>query len=117
MSQYLSEPTETRPWGAFQNLFPGKGFLVKLIEVDPGHRLSLQRHSYREEYWIVIEGSGTFTLDEVTRPIAVGEMIRVPLKAVHRVANTGKAPLLILEVQKGDYREDDIERLEDDYQR
>ena len=113
----LPDPTEIRPWGAFQNLFSGDGFLVKLIEVAPGARLSLQRHSKREEYWIIVEGSGLFDLDGVLRAVRSGDMIRVGLRSVHRVANSGDKPLLILEVQKGECREDDIERLADDYER
>ncbi len=113
----LPRPTETRPWGAYQNLFEGAGFLVKLIEVAPGHRLSLQRHFKREEFWIVVEGRGLFELDGETRAIASGEMLRVGLEQTHRVANDGNAPLLILELQKGECREDDIERLADDYRR
>jgi mannose-6-phosphate isomerase-like protein (cupin superfamily) len=113
----LPNPTETRPWGAFQNLFAGEGFLVKLIEVAPGQRLSLQRHFKREEFWIVVDGAGLFELDGVLRAVRSGDMIRVGLKSVHRVANSGGTPLLILEVQKGECREDDIERLADDYKR
>ena len=113
----LPAPTEVRPWGSFQNLFTGEGFLVKLIEVAPGQRLSLQRHFKREEFWIVVEGHGLFELDGVMRTVRAGDMIRVGLRSVHRVANPGDVPLLILEVQKGDCREDDIERLADDYKR
>jgi len=113
----LPHPTENRPWGAYQNLFEASGFLVKLIEVDPGHRLSLQRHSLREEFWVVVSGRGVFRLDDEERTISTGDMVRVGLKQVHRVSNTGAEPLLILELQKGRCEEDDIERLEDDYKR
>lgn len=113
----LPAPTEIRPWGAFQNLFAGEKALVKLIEVAPGHRLSLQRHFRREECWIVVEGEGLFELDGVARAIGEGDMLRVGIGQTHRVANRGHAPLLILELQKGECREDDIERLEDDYRR
>ncbi len=113
----LTQPTEIRPWGAFQNLFTQAGFLVKLIEVAPGHRLSLQRHFKREEFWIVISGSGMFDLEGAVRDIAEGDMLHVGLRQTHRVANTGTIPLMILELQKGECREDDIERLSDDYER
>jgi mannose-1-phosphate guanylyltransferase len=113
----LPKPTENRPWGAYQNLFEGAGFLVKLIEVAPRHRLSLQRHFKREEFWIVISGEGVFELDGVERPITAGAMVRVGTRQVHRVGNRGDAPLLILEVQKGECDERDIERLADDYAR
>ena len=113
----LPAPTETRPWGAYQNLFNGDDFLVKLIEVSPGHRLSLQRHFKRAEYWIVIRGRGVFELNGKRAAIGPGDMVMVGLRDTHRVSNEGPEPLLILEVQKGECREDDIERLADDYNR
>jgi len=113
----LTKPTEIRPWGAFQNLYEAAGFLVKLIEVAPGHRLSLQRHFKREEFWIVVAGEGVFELDDEEKTIGVGAMVRVGIKQTHRVANRGASPLLILELQKGECEEDDIERLADDYRR
>lgn len=113
----LPSPTEIRPWGAYQNLFEAEGFLVKLIEVAPGHRLSLQRHFRREESWIVVSGEGVFELDGAERTIAAGAMVRVGIRQTHRVANRASAPLLILELQRGECREDDIERLADDYRR
>lgn len=113
----LSKPTEIRPWGAFQNLFEGDGFLVKLIEVGPGHRLSLQRHFKRSEHWVVVEGAGLCELNGAVQRIGPGDGVRVGLKDVHRVANVGDVPLLILELQTGECREDDIERLADDYLR
>jgi len=113
----LTAPTETRPWGAYQNLFEAEGFLVKLIEVAPGHRLSLQRHFKREEFWVIVSGSGVFRLDDAEREVGAGDMVRVGLAQVHRVSNAGAAPLVILELQKGDCEESDIERIEDDYRR
>ena len=115
--QFLPHPTEIRPWGAFQNLFESQGFLVKLIEVAPGHRLSLQRHFKREESWIVISGRGTFELEGSEHAIAEGDAVKVGITQTHRVKNRGESPLLILELQKGECREDDIERLADDYKR
>ena len=113
----LPKPTEIRPWGAYQNLFETAGFLVKLIEVAPGHRLSLQRHFKREEFWIVVAGEGLFELDGKETAIAAGAMVRVGVKQTHRVGNRGAAPLVILELQKGACDENDIERLADDYRR
>lgn len=113
----LPKPTEIRPWGAYQNLFEAAGFLVKLIEVAPGHRLSLQRHFKREEFWIVVSGEGVFELDGEEKAIASGSMLRVGVKQTHRVGNRGAAPLVILELQKGECDENDIERLADDYRR
>lgn len=123
----LPNPTDVRPWGGYQNLFSAQGgsasggeasgYLVKLFEVAPGHRLSLQRHFKREEFWIVISGDGLFELDGASREITPGSMLHVGITQLHRVTNRGMIPLLILEVQKGECREDDIERLADDYQR
>jgi mannose-6-phosphate isomerase-like protein (cupin superfamily) len=113
----LTKPTEIRPWGAYQNLFEAAGFLVKLIEVAPGHRLSLQRHFKREEFWIVVSGEGVFELDGEEKTIGPGAMVQVGVKQTHRVGNRDGAPLLILELQKGECDESDIERLADDYRR
>lgn len=113
----LPSPSETRPWGGYQNLFEGSGFLVKLIEVLPGKRLSLQRHECREEFWTVIEGRGVAVLNGEERRVGPGDAVRVGRRDVHRIANDGGSPLLILELQKGECREDDIERLEDDFGR
>lgn len=113
----LTKPTEIRPWGAYQNLFEAAGFLVKLIEVAPGHRLSLQRHFKREEFWIVVAGEGVFELDGAETAIGSGSMVRVGVRQTHRVANRATAPLVILELQKGACDENDIERLADDYRR
>jgi len=113
----LTKPTEIRPWGAYQNLFEAAGFLVKLIEVAPNHRLSLQRHFKREEFWIVVAGEGVFELDGEERTIGAGAMVRVGVRQTHRVGNRGDAPLVILELQNGECDENDIERLADDYRR
>lgn len=113
----LTKLTERRPWGAYQNLFEASGFLVKLIEIAPGGRLSLQRHFKREEFWIVVTGEGIFELEGEEKTITAGAMLRVGVKQTHRVGNRGAAPLIILELQKGACDENDIERLADDYRR
>lgn len=114
----LPNPTEIKPWGGYQNLFQGPDYLVKIMEVAPGHRLSLQRHFKREEFWIIISGAGLFELDGVMRNIRTGDLVRVRVGDTHRVSNNGTEPILILEVQKGaEISETDIERLEDDYKR
>lgn len=113
----LHLPTDRRPWGEFQNLFAGDGFLVKLIEIKPGQRISLQRHFKREEFWVVVSGRGEFELNGSITPIGPGDMVRVRTTDVHRAANKGTEALVILELQKGECSEDDIERLADDYSR
>lgn len=94
------------------------GHKVKRIEVRPGKRLSLQKHSRRAEHWIVVAGTALATLDGETRVVHVGESVDVPIETVHRVANDGADPLIMIEVQYGTYfGEDDIVRFEDDFGR
>jgi mannose-6-phosphate isomerase len=91
---------------------------VKRLTVDPGQRLSYQRHSRRAEHWFVVSGEGVVTLDGVERKVAAGSAVDVPIGTAHRIASTGSEPLVFVEVQVGSYfGEDDIERLDDDYGR
>jgi len=113
----LENPTEIRPWGSYRNLADEDGFLVKLIEVSPGKRLSLQKHFKRSEYWTVVSGSGHAEVDGRTIPLSPGMTVHVPCTATHRMMADGSGPLLVLELQAGICREDDIERLEDDFGR
>lgn len=107
-----------RPWGSYTVLAGGDGFKVKTLEVRPGHRLSYQRHQRRAEHWFVVAGRGVITLDGGTIEARPGDSVDVPRGAAHRIQNTGPAPLVIVEVQHGDYfGEDDIVRLDDDYGR
>ena len=110
--------SETRPWGKFEGLSEGQGFLVKRITVNPGGRLSLQKHRHRAERWIVAAGDAVVTRDDEVLRLGVGDMVVIPLGAVHRLENEGDTPLEIIEVQLGEIlREDDIVRLEDVYGR
>jgi mannose-1-phosphate guanylyltransferase/mannose-1-phosphate guanylyltransferase/mannose-6-phosphate isomerase len=107
-----------RPWGSFEQLHVGPGFQVKEITVNPGAKLSLQRHRYRAEHWVCIAGEGIVTRGGERRRIAVNQAIDIPLGAVHRLENPAQQPLQIVEVQIGSYTgEDDIERIEDIYGR
>jgi mannose-6-phosphate isomerase-like protein (cupin superfamily) len=107
-----------KPWGGYRVLHEEKGFLVKRIEVNPGARLSLQKHRRRSEKWTVVAGTGVATLDGREIPVRAGSSLEVPAGALHRMANTGKGPLVFIEVMLGDYLgEDDIVRVEDDYNR
>lgn len=91
---------------------------MKRITVNPGQRLSYQRHQRREEFWVIISGRARFTLDDIDTEHGAGEVLHVPFRAKHRVANSGDEPLVFIEVQRGDYfGEDDIERFSDDYGR
>ncbi len=107
-----------KPWGTYEILHRGEGFQIKRIEVLPAMRLSLQQHSKRSEKWILVEGAGMVTLGDKSIPVERGSVIDIPAKVVHRMHNTGHEKLVFVEVQLGDYLgEDDIVRLEDDYNR
>ena len=116
--KYHKNEVGERPWGRWAVLDAGLGFTVKRIEVDPGHRLSLQYHHHRSEHWLVIEGEGEVEIDDKKISIMQRSHVHIPLKSVHRVKNTGVNTLIILELQHGDVLdENDIVRIEDDYAR
>ena len=107
-----------RPWGWYDSVDEGERFKVKRIMVKPGASLSLQMHHHRAEHWIVVSGTAEVTCGD--RKILLGEnqSSYIPLGEVHRLANPGKLPLEIIEVQSGSYLgEDDIVRFEDTYGR
>ncbi|HEY6531052.1 MAG TPA: phosphomannose isomerase type II C-terminal cupin domain [Acidimicrobiales bacterium] len=109
---------EQRPWGAYVVLDDGPYAKVKRITVEPGERLSYQRHHRRAEHWFVVAGTALVTLDDVDREVTPGQSVDIPLGTAHRVKNPGTGPLVFIEVQQGDYfGEDDIVRLDDDYGR
>lgn len=109
---------DKRPWGRYEILLADPHFKVKRIEIKPGARLSLQKHFKRGEKWTVVRGKGIATVNGRRIPVKEGSFVRVPRKAVHRMANTGKRPLVFIEVQLGSYfGEDDVVRLADDYNR
>ncbi|WP_245582052.1 phosphomannose isomerase type II C-terminal cupin domain [Nocardioides halotolerans] len=110
--------SETRPWGSWHVLDEGDGWKVKRIVVDPGCRLSYQRHELRSEHWVVVTGVATCTVDDATVVLKPGATVDVEVGQAHRIANEGDEQLVIIEVQRGSYTgEDDIVRLEDDYGR
>jgi mannose-6-phosphate isomerase-like protein (cupin superfamily) len=107
-----------RPWGRFYVIRCGDGYQVKLLTVDPGEELSLQRHSKRREHWFVLAGTGRAALGDIVLEIKPGDDLQIPVNAKHRVGNYGTTPLEIIELQFGEYLgEDDIERFEDRYGR
>ncbi len=110
--------TELRPWGAFTILEEGPGYKIKRIEVKTGHRLSLQMHHHRSEHWIVISGIAKVTRGNEEIMLSENESTYVPRFTKHRLENPGKVPLVLIEVQNGEYLgEDDITRYDDDYAR
>ena len=110
--------TAHRPWGAYTVLEDTTGYKIKRIEVKPGKRLSLQKHLHRNEHWIVLSGTATVTVGDRTFLVQPNESTYIKAGEIHRLANLGKIPLVIIEAQVGEYTgEDDIVRIEDDFNR
>lgn len=110
--------TEMRPWGSFTTLEEGVGYKIKRIEVNPGHRLSLQMHHHRSEHWIVVSGTARVTCGEHEEILCANQSTYVPQCTLHRLENPGVIKLVLIEVQNGEYLgEDDIIRFQDDYSR
>ncbi len=110
--------SDTRPWGTFTILEEGRGYKIKRIEVKPGHRLSLQMHYHRSEHWIVVSGTAKVTCGDQETIIKSNQSTYVPQCTAHRLENPGVIPLVLIEVQNGEYLgEDDIIRFQDDYAR
>lgn len=107
-----------RPWGHYESIGQGERYQVKRITVTPGHVLSLQKHFHRAEHWVVVRGTAVVTRDGEEILVRENESVYLPLGAVHRLANPGRIPLELIEVQVGGYLgEDDIVRFEDVYGR
>jgi mannose-1-phosphate guanylyltransferase/mannose-6-phosphate isomerase len=107
-----------RPWGSYETIASGPRFQVKHIIVDPGERLSLQMHVHRSEHWVVVHGSAEVTVGEEVSILQENESTYIPAGTKHRLANPGKVPLELVEVQCGPYLgEDDIKRFDDQYGR
>ena len=107
-----------RPWGFFDSIELGEGFQVKKLQVNPGSKLSLQKHLHRSEHWVVISGEAIVTRGDSKFKLRKNESTFIPKGEVHRLENNGQKSLEIIEIQTGRYLgEDDIIRLEDDYQR
>lgn len=111
-------PVVHRPWGTYQTTDHGERFQTKRIVVKPGGNLSLQMHHHRAEHWIVVAGTAKVTVDDLVKLIHENESIYIPKGASHRLANPGRIPLQLIEVQCGSYLgEDDIVRFDDVYGR
>lgn len=110
--------TEKRPWGYYTIIAQGKGFLVKIIHVNSGQKLSVQSHNHRSEHWVVLSGSADVFRNDTLYKLSEGESIDIKIKEKHSLQNSSDTDLEILEVQKGDIlSEDDIIRYEDIYGR
>jgi mannose-1-phosphate guanylyltransferase/mannose-6-phosphate isomerase len=107
-----------RPWGKYTNLFEGKEFLIKELHVKPKGILSLQKHHHRAEHWLVTKGNPKITLNKDNFIKKPNEHIFIPLEAIHRIQNSGKKPVKIIEAQVGSIlKEKDIVRYQDIYGR
>lgn len=109
---------ENRPWGSYYVLEDAETHKVKRIEVNIDGRLSYQYHKHRAEVWTIIQGKAIITLNDEEKEYHAGDVAIIPLGAKHRIKNIGNEPLVFIEVQHGTYfGEDDIIRLDDDYNR
>jgi len=110
--------SEKRPWGEFFILQETISYKIKRIEVNPGQRLSYQYHNKRSEVWVIIQGEGTVILNDNKINYSKGDTIEISQGVKHRIENSGSEKTIFIEVQTGTYfGEDDIVRLEDDYNR
>jgi mannose-1-phosphate guanylyltransferase/mannose-6-phosphate isomerase len=117
-TEHQSHSVVHRPWGTYQTIDLGNGFQVKRITVKPGAKLSLQKHAKRAEHWVVVNGTAVVTRNDETFVLERNNATYIPIGAVHRLENSGKDLLELIEVQSGSYLgEDDIVRLEDTYGR
>ena len=109
---------ERRPWGGFETLQVGAGCKVKRLVVQPGHRISLQRHRFRAEHWVVVAGAPRIVVGGQVLRLKPHGAVDVPRGAWHRIENPGRRPAVIIEVQHGSrLGEEDIIRRQDDYGR
>uniref|UniRef100_A0A7C3QX25 mannose-1-phosphate guanylyltransferase n=1 Tax=Leptospirillum ferriphilum TaxID=178606 RepID=A0A7C3QX25_9BACT len=114
----LEHRTTHRPWGHYTILDQGPNYKIKNVTINPRSRLSYQMHLHRSEHWVVISGTARITLEGQEVFLHINQSIDIPKTTRHRIENPGKVPLVIIEVQNGEYlEEDDIIRFSDDYQR
>ncbi len=116
--EHITHRTVYRPWGNYTVLEEGDRYKIKRIVVTPGAKLSSQMHHHRSEHWVVVSGTARVTNGEKEYDVHMNESTFIPMSTKHRLENRGKIPLQIIEVQNGEYlEEDDIVRFDDDYNR
>ncbi len=116
--EHLLHRRVNRPWGSYEGLDAGDGYLVKRITVNPGARLSLQSHQHRAEHWVVVRGAAHVTCGERVQEYKDNQSVYIPIGEKHRLENRGTVLLKIIEVQSGNYlSENDIVRFDDLYGR
>lgn len=107
-----------RPWGFYETLASGHRFQVKQLVVNEGAQLSLQKHYHRSEHWVVVSGVAEVTRGDEVLLVKENESVYLPVGTLHRLTNPGRIPLVVIEIQSGSYlNEDDIIRIEDNYNR
>lgn len=117
-SEHQTHQRVYRPWGSYETVEQGDRYQVKRLTVNPGATLSLQMHHHRSEHWIVVQGTATVTCGDKEFVVHENESTYIPIGSKHRLANPGKIPLHLMEVQVGSYLgEDDIVRFQDAYGR
>ncbi len=117
-TNYKIGEKDTRPWGEWETIDVTENYVVKKITVLPQGKLSLQKHNYRSEHWVITEGEGLVTLDKTTKKYCANEHIFIPVGTIHRIENPTSTPLVFIEIQTGKILdENDIIRLEDIYNR
>ena len=118
MIEAENHKTGFRPWGKYLSIASDEFWQVKLIDVKPGHSLSLQKHKYRSEHWVVVKGIAQVRIEDNIFTLKENESTFIPLGLKHQLSNPGEEELSIIEVQCGTYLgEDDIVRFEDNYGR
>jgi mannose-1-phosphate guanylyltransferase/mannose-6-phosphate isomerase len=108
--------TEERPWGSFEDFTLNEQTTVKILRVAAGKRFSLQKHTHRSEYWKVIEGSGIAQVDDTEWQVKTGDEIQIHQGSLHRLTG-GENAIAVLEISFGEFDENDIERVADDFGR
>ena len=117
-TEHLQHSRVYRPWGWYESIDSGERFLVKRIMVNPGAKLSLQMHHHRAEHWVVVSGTALISSANESKLLNENQSTYIPVGEIHRLENPGKMPLHLIEVQSGSYlSEDDIVRLDDNYNR
>ncbi len=107
-----------RPWGFYISIAQESTWQVKMIQVKPNGKLSLQMHHHRSEHWVIVKGRAKVELESKIEFLNENQSVYIPLGSKHRLTNPGKIPLILIEVQSGSYvGEDDIVRFEDKYGR
>lgn len=118
VGRYRPAERGQRPWGLWEVLAIGRGYVVKRLVIRPGQRISLQFHRHRSEDWIITDGKARVQVGEAVSIMESGASVHVPRRAIHRLTNVGRIPLVIIEVQRGSLLDErDIVRIDDDHGR